>query len=1584
MWNLLGILPSLLSQYPHLKVLLIINTRLSTYKSWYNKNIRLEHSQAATPHNYETSSLAVSTWDSVFSDMNHAELPNDTKREICISGDTNPLVVSALEKTDIPKLDEVKRDVILDVSQSSSNFLLSSNTHVKSPFIETRNDISVKKTAYQPLQGFSNYFNGAPIINIPHIVQQSNTFYLEDILEWTSYSIFQMDEALTNLIQDSIRCQNMYIWLTNKESVNCISNDYKVNKMKENYGNDVIKHGLFETTHHSGMLKKPLILSRDLVKFCLESDQILNEVEDYGDNCLADHPKQHANDLLWTIWHNSVPDVGGTELTNHQNKEVGETVVNARVHACLTNLLQCILAGWISVDYEHSNTGLTPLMVCSAAGLLEAVERLLVLGANPFTRIAMPYDLLISQAHKQYAEDFRLFGPKHRRITIKNEIYNIVGVNAYDLARIFGYNKVANLLKIHMVSQSLRHVPENWEAILLRFGSWFQNPSGSSKFDKCILNESQTVQTIPQTSNEDRIYINPHNLHNKLLLSYQIARNRSEPETVVDYDLLTTLIVKIDSSLPEGAVLVFLPSYEEIITLRERLLSPDTSPWKSSRKPLLLVLHSRMLVADLKTIYDKSQCSVRKLILSSNISESCMTFDDVTYVIDCGLDCTEQYLDWAGTTSLRNHWITKSNAIQRQTRIGRNMKGICFHMYSRLRFIVLPEERESIVRGHAVEEACIQARLLAPPNISIDNVLRSLPKPPLPESSRSAIQALMEMDILDNFEELTELGYHICDMPIPPHYAKMVLVSVVLKCLDPILTISCILAYTEPFTTPRNATERRELMNARRKFSSDSYSDHMVLLRAFQFWQKARSEAFEVITVIRTQLLGQLRASGFVKARGSGDIRDLNSNSENWAVVKAAIVAGMYGNLARLDRRNSCFRVANRNHSQVMLHPNSVIATNSDGTKMNLNNLPCDWLVFDDLLTLGDSKEVNKTTCGTSEIHELNDRNYFGSPYSNSQLNNPQSTSTTFKSNTNDAITKDLKIIRCASIVSPITVALMAGPMRLCPEMIKQSHANVNAFNFTMSSEESQQQRQDDQAIYNNRENKFEHNNNDIHEKNYAEFENDSESNSDSETDIIMKSLLQNNSQLPSIHTDIRETLGLIIQQKTKTEQNPINIKLKPDISLNSTLNSSEFKDSVMNLSTNFISMQISDYKDYAKSPFQRQTYSQMPVTSSLSSTKNTQTNNTTFCLDSTGFLQFILDADESQMVIGLRQKWHALFLRRLKNPGKLFSQQDEAVLNCLTSVLMAEEQALGLRQPAGVGARPRPMATELCNQFDYPQADSFQLTRMSSEKPINNNSISDCCITTESNTPILSINSANGDHLEQDNATGRYSSLTNTNCTSHISNLNLLGHFNKLNEQHSFQAYRNEMHIGKSNPTAKYTETAGTERWALFPKVITNNHDRQACADNPHYISPSTLTKMNITLPKNDTISPIINLNKEFSKPLVYPERGNQNFCLDSLVSWNRVNLFDNNKKQQNNQEEIHSSQTNQCLTTWGNTCFSNNPCAFSSVMNNYTISNPTTSVTNNYAITNDISLFDLNNREKTPQELNLWCKHYDKNFRL
>jgi len=48
----------------------------------------------------------------------------------------------------------------------------------------------------------------------------------------------------------------------------------------------------------------------------------------------------------------------------------------------------------------------------------------------------------------------------------------------------------------------------------------------------------------------------------------------------------------------------------------------------------------------------------------------------------------------------------------------------------------------------------------------------------------------------------------------------MILYSVVLKCLDPILTIACSLSFKDPFVMPLDPVKRAQAMESRRKFSA--------------------------------------------------------------------------------------------------------------------------------------------------------------------------------------------------------------------------------------------------------------------------------------------------------------------------------------------------------------------------------------------------------------------------------------------------------------------------------------------------------------------------------------------------------------------------------------------------------------------------------------------------------------------------------------------------------------------------------------------------------------------------------------------
>lgn len=76
-------------------------------------------------------------------------------------------------------------------------------------------------------------------------------------------------------------------------------------------------------------------------------------------------------------------------------------------------------------------------------------------------------------------------------------------------------------------------------------------------------------------------------------------------------------------------------------------------------------------------------------------------------------------------------------------------------------------------------------------------------------------------------------------------------------------------------------------------------------------------------------------------------------------------------------------------------------------------------------------------------------------------------------------------------------------------------------------------------------------------------------------------------------------------------------------------------------------------------------------------------------------WIVFKVDPEAAQLILHLRQKWNALFLRRMANPNKVMSQQDEQVIKTLVAVITNEEQACGLHQPLGIGQRPRPLLVD-------------------------------------------------------------------------------------------------------------------------------------------------------------------------------------------------------------------------------------------------------------------------------------------------
>ncbi|RZB45728.1 ATP-dependent RNA helicase YTHDC2 [Asbolus verrucosus] len=425
----------------------------------------------------------------------------------------------------------------------------------------------------------------------------------------------------------------------------------------------------------------------------------------------------------------------------------------------------------------------------------------------------------------------------------------------------------------------------------------------------------------------------------------------------INYDLLIRLISTIHSQYHDGAILVFLPGYDDIMICNDRLMETDLD--KSTYR--VFFLHGSMNIKEQHEVF-KNLPNTRKIILSTNIAETSLTIDDVVYVIDSGKAKVQIYDSCSGLSSLQTQWISKACVKQRAGRAGRTQSGVCFHLFSRTRYDSFLEERIPEILRVPLEELCLNTKTLAGNLTSIYNFLVMAPDPPSPNTVKTAIENLECLGALDKDENLTPLGEYLSQLTIEPHLGKMLIYSVITNCVDPMLTIVASLTQKDPFQLPPQANLRTCAAEKRKSLMANTFSDHMVYLKAFIKWQDSvrfrKERAFcrdffispstmETILKTRSQLLGQLRAAKFVPPNGNS-IAGLNTHSENWPLIKAVIASGLYPKLAFKKNGHFCTRT----EKKVLIHNSSPLSKES----MAL------WLVYDEMVKVRNGHQVRGVT----------------------------------------------------------------------------------------------------------------------------------------------------------------------------------------------------------------------------------------------------------------------------------------------------------------------------------------------------------------------------------------------------------------------------------------------------------------------------------------------------------------------------------------------------------------------------------------------------------------------------------------------
>ncbi|CAN1277701.1 DExH-box ATP-dependent RNA helicase DExH1 [Linum perenne] len=399
----------------------------------------------------------------------------------------------------------------------------------------------------------------------------------------------------------------------------------------------------------------------------------------------------------------------------------------------------------------------------------------------------------------------------------------------------------------------------------------------------------------------------------------------------LDLGLVEANIEYICRSEGDGAILVFLTGWDEISKLLERIKGNRLLGDQS--KYLVLPLHGSMPTINQREIFDQPPPNKRKIVLATNIAESSITIDDVVYVIDCGKAKETSYDALNKLACLLPNWISKASAHQRRGRAGRVQPGVCYRLYPKVIHDAMLQYQLPEILRTPLQELCLHVKSLQLG--AVGSFLGKALQPPDALSVQNAIELLKTIGALDDAEELTPLGRHLCTLPMDPNIGKMLLIGSIFQCLDPALTIAAGLAHRDPFVLPID--RKNEADAAKQSFAGDSCSDHIALVKAFEGYREAkrtRSErsfcwenflspvTLRMMEEMREQFRVLLTDIGFVdKSKGNG-----NQYSQDMEMVSAVLCAGLYPKVVQCKRRGKRTAFYTKEDGKVDIHPASVNA----------------------------------------------------------------------------------------------------------------------------------------------------------------------------------------------------------------------------------------------------------------------------------------------------------------------------------------------------------------------------------------------------------------------------------------------------------------------------------------------------------------------------------------------------------------------------------------------------------------------------------------------------------------------------------
>jgi HrpA-like RNA helicase len=427
------------------------------------------------------------------------------------------------------------------------------------------------------------------------------------------------------------------------------------------------------------------------------------------------------------------------------------------------------------------------------------------------------------------------------------------------------------------------------------------------------------------------------------------------------------LALRLYEKSMEGSILCFLPGMEEIRRVHRYI----DYRHKGQILPKVIYLHSSVSSTDQALAFEPGA----KIILSTNIAETSVTIPDCKYVIDSGRERQFSLLGSSSSTAetsnesettnsisvvgsqLMSVDISQASAKQRAGRAGRVSAGTCYRLYTKNMFdFELPEFTTPEMLRMDLSQLVLHSISLYHPSSGDHplSLLSGAPDPPEESKLRQTLRGLVSQGLVDIDDDkkalnsftsinkgattgnedpndhpirLTPLGRAVNEFPVEPRVGRMLFLGLVLRAIDPALTIAALLSVPKVFSPSSSGKDETKGIT--------TCSDIIVQMEAYSNYRNGfqrnnpKAVVFDQVTRIRSQL--ERAMSGYLSrsARGRQYNETEGPNEINWnlnsnrVATQAALICSATPHIAHLVHAKEGFSTRDV-PGTAKIHPTSV------------------------------------------------------------------------------------------------------------------------------------------------------------------------------------------------------------------------------------------------------------------------------------------------------------------------------------------------------------------------------------------------------------------------------------------------------------------------------------------------------------------------------------------------------------------------------------------------------------------------------------------------------------------------------------